>query len=130
VAEQRQEYGRTKPVMAGREVVVVADVLSCTLCGWPSKGHGERLGWGHLGDSRKRYVKPSPDLVARREVAKETGGRQIGGFNPITGTPVTHLVEATCRCGARLVATVKQADAARCTACLVRDIEEKGTSRA
>ena len=96
----------------------------------PEEDHGERYGAGHLGDDRKHYVEPSPDLLLRRARALHPeGGHRIGGTNKL-GMPNTHLVQAECRCGATVMVTPEYAERARCSSCIIADIEQKGTSRA
>ncbi|MFI5891967.1 hypothetical protein ACIA5D_17840 [Actinoplanes sp. NPDC051513] len=77
-----------------RELVTVACVHGCALCGIPEGTHGERLGLGHLSDDApKTFVAPSDLLLVRRFRERQAGGREIAAFHPITGQPITNLCE-------------------------------------
>lgn len=126
MTEEWAAHGRPRPVMAGREMVDAPET-GCSLCGLPGPGHGERLGFGHLGDERKTFVKPSEDLKRRRREALMVGGHPVGGA--VDGRAVTNLLRVPCRgCGAEVVVIPEYVDKARCGSCMTRDIEEKGTS--
>lgn len=101
------------------EVVTCADPQGCALCGAASAGHGDRFGLAHFGDGRPSgFVAPSAELVARRLAERGSGGYEIAGIDPATGTPTTYLVRTTCRCGSTTLATVAHAATAKCENCL------------
>ena len=105
-----------------RELVTVADLNGCALCGVAEKAHGERYGLSHISDDApKTYVPPSELLLARRTQTRQAGGRPLGAINPDTGQPLTNLVVCVCRCGATALATPERAEGARCAPCTWAD---------
>lgn len=106
------------------EVVTTPHPDGCALCGLPEDGHDQRYGMAHLGTGRPTsYVRPSPDLLARRKARRVVDCREIAEFHPVTGEVTTHFVRVTCACGAGLVATPERAATARCEACTRAKVE-------
>ncbi len=100
-------------------------VDGCRHCGIAEKDHpAEVYGLGHFNttqDVPKHYVAPPPELVAARLAARQANGLPIAAVDEETGRALTHLVQATCRCGAVAVCTPEQADGARCGPCVLED---------
>jgi hypothetical protein len=112
---------------AGQHLVTVADVNGCALCGLTEDRHPV-LGFGHMDDVKhklttiKAFVRPSMNLLGARIRGRQSGGFPLAEIDPVTGSPRTSLVVATCRCGATAVATLEQAPTARCAVCILADV--------
>jgi hypothetical protein len=112
---------------AGRQLVTVADVNGCALCGL-AEGRHPVLGLGHMDDvahgvtTTKDFVVPSANLLGARIRRRQSGGFPLAEIDGTTGEPRTSLVVATCRCGATAVATLNQAPTARCSVCILADV--------
>lgn len=114
-----------------RELVTVADLAGCALCGIPEKTHGDRLGLGHFPDDvTNAFVAPSELLLARRQQVRQVNGLPLAAVDPSTGEPITGLVVCVCRCGATALATPERADGARCAPCTLADAEAAVAGRA
>lgn len=112
---------------AGQQLVTVADLNGCALCGL-TEGRHPVIGLGHMDDTAhgvtitKEFVRPSANLLARRIQRRQSGGYPLAEIDASTGEPRTSLVKATCRCGATAVATLDQAPTARCSTCVLADV--------
>jgi hypothetical protein len=99
------------------------DVHGCMWCGIVEKEHpAEVHGLGHMHpDVPLGFVAPDAELVARRESLRTVAGLPIADLDEPMGRARTHMVRATCRCGADAVCTPEQADGARCGSCVQAD---------
>ena len=102
-------------------------VDGCTWCGIVAKQHPTKVrGAGHFSTTVRMppgYVAPSPELVARRQEVRQSGGLPIAEFDESMGRARTDFVRTRCRCGADVVCTPSRADGARCEKCMKTDAE-------
>jgi hypothetical protein len=103
------------------------EVHGCRWCGLAESEHpAEVHGLGHFHTKIRMplgFVAPTVEIVARRLTARQSGGLPIADFNEEMGRPKTHLVRATCRCGADAVCTPERVEGARCGSCTQADAE-------
>lgn len=105
------------------------DVHGCLYCGISKATHpAEVHGLGHFStteDVPKHYVAPTPALVAERMEQRMSHGLPLAEVDESSGRARTHLVRATCRCGADAVCTPERVEGARCGACVLIDAGER-----
>lgn len=101
---------------------LAGSVHGCMWCGIAKDKHpAEVHGLGHIHpDVPPGFVAPSPELVLARQEARRSGDLPIAEVAD-DGRALTHLVRATCRCGADAVCTPERAEGARCGTCMQAD---------